>query len=74
MQGSFSPPVVHILGCRLVGELTDGISLLVYLTDVDASSNNFTGPVGAGLFFLPQLARLNLANNNFTGNLDQNLG
>jgi hypothetical protein len=59
---------------RLEGDLNDGISLLIYLTDLDASGNKLGGAVGSGLFFLPQIARLNLANNDFAGTLDPNLG
>jgi len=50
------------------------MSLMIYLTDFDASSNRLWGPVGSGLFFLPQLARLNLANNRFNGTISSDLG
>lgn len=37
---------------RLVGPVPYGISLLSYLTDVDASSNKLTGGISNGLFYL----------------------
>jgi hypothetical protein len=69
-----SPPAATLITHSLVGEVNDGISLLIYLTDFDASGNHLTGAVGSGLFFLPQIQRLNIANNRFTGTLDPNLG
>lgn len=58
----------------LTGPITTGISLLIYLTDFDASRNQLDGEVKTGIFFLPQLARLNLAHNRFTGRLESDLG
>jgi hypothetical protein len=52
------------------GSFDDRISLMIYLTDLDVSGNNFTGEIGRGVLFLPQIARLNLANNRFTGTID----
>jgi hypothetical protein len=43
------------------------VSLLVYLTEIDASGNNLTGAVSSGLFYLAQIERVNLANNDFNG-------
>ena len=59
---------------RLTGPLTTKISLLIYLTELDASGNLLDGAVKTGIFYLPQLARLNLASNRFSGRLEADLG
>lgn len=50
------------------------IGLLIYLTELDASSNQFSDIIGEDLFFLPQITIINLADNQLTGTLPPSIG
>ncbi|KAJ3684567.1 hypothetical protein LUZ61_013731 [Rhynchospora tenuis] len=70
---SFSPfPIIslNLSGIGLTGELTTSISQLCslqYLTSLDLSSNNFTGPIPSELFNCSTLETIHLEENFLSG-------